>query len=343
MLGHIYGYEISTEKLKDARTVQMGYLTSLVHKSQIVLIGLLRGEKDTKEEKITIFNSVRVVTEYMIQKSNNISIFCYNGERDVLRIHLSATPWVDKYIICESKTTFTRKPKELYFFRDQRYFKQWWPKIDYYVINDNYSDEEINLAQQSPNTQGAEHWTWEFLQKERLKKAMSSCGVQPNDIVYIGDVDEVPKQFPGETIGYPAKLKLMVYAYYLNRRSDEQFWGTYVAPYHYIQDKVLNHERTRTDIRTEDYYGWHFTNVMDLDSIRRKLDSSYTAESYNTPEVQNLLKYRYEKGIDYLGRSFSFKTEEENWPQFLKENRQRFKHLLWKDDRGEILGEGFKV
>lgn len=268
-----------------------------------------------------------------------IDVFHYNGERDVLRIHLSATPWVDKYIICEAKTTFTRKPKELYFFRDQRYFKPWWSKIDYYVINDNYSDEEVKLAQQSPNTKGADHWTWEFLQKERIKKGLISCGVQDDDIVYIGDVDEVPMQFHRETDAiYPSKLKLKVYAYYLNNRSSEEFWGTYVAPYRVFKDKILNHERVRTDIRTEKEYGWHFTNAMNLDSLRQKLNDSYTAESYNTPEVQSLLKQRYEQNRDYLGRAFFFREDESEWPPYLIANRGKYKHLLKPNNGREILG-----
>jgi len=255
-----------------------------------------------------------------------VDVFTYNGERDVLRIHLSATPWVDKYIICESKTTFTRKPKELYFFRDQRYFKQWWPKIDYYVINDNYSDEELKLAQQSPNTVGADHWTWEFLQKERIKKGLVSCGVQDDDQVYIGDVDEIPEQVsPGNS---PLKLKLRVYAYYLNNRSNEEFWGTYVAPYRYIKDKILNHERSRTDIRTEDYKGWHFTSMGGYDEVKRKLESSYTAESYYTPEVQAHLKERLGSGTDYMGRNFTFTLNEAEWPDYIKNNRAKYRHLL---------------
>jgi beta-1,4-mannosyl-glycoprotein beta-1,4-N-acetylglucosaminyltransferase len=258
-----------------------------------------------------------------------VDVFHYNGERDVLRIHLSATPWVDKYIICEAKTTFTRKPKELYFFRDQRYFKPWWPKMDYYVINDNYSDEEVKLAQQSPNTQGADHWTWEFLQKERILKGLKACGVQDDDIVYVGDVDEVPMPFHRESEGmYPSKLKLKVYAYYLNNRSDEQFWGTYVAPYRLFKDKILNHERLRTDIRTDKEYGWHFTSMGGYDEVKRKLESSYTAESYYTPEVQASLRQRVESGSDYIGRHFNFVTDEESWPDYIKENRAKYKHLL---------------
>ncbi len=260
----------------------------------------------------------------------NIEIFTYNGERDILKLHLSTTDsWVDKYIIVEANQTFTGKPKILYFFRDNRWFKKWWPKIDYYVVN-NWEDENLwQKARQSPNTQGAEHWKREFYIKENIQKALKQTNVQDHDMLYIGDVDEIPRQYHESTKAkYPAKLKLDVYAYYLNNRSNEDFWGTYVAPYSYIKDKILNHERSRIDIRTKETNGWHFTSMGGLKEFRRKLNDSYTHESYNTEEVQQNLAQRHKECIDFLGRNFTFKISEEHWPEYLKQNKKLFKHLL---------------
>lgn len=256
----------------------------------------------------------------------NISVITYNGERDILKLHLSCTDsWVDKYIIVEANQTFTGRPKILYFFRDNRMFKKWWRKIDYYVVN-NWEDETLwSLARNSPNTKGAHHWQNEFYIKENIQKALKHTGVQDNDTLYIGDVDEIPEQYSGPL---PAKLKLTVYAYYLDNKSSEEFWGTYVAPYSYVKDKVLNHERSRTDIRTQDTHGHHFTSMGGLKEVQRKLNDSYTPESYNTAEVQQLLPQRHREGKDYLGRPFTFTHDQDAWPNYLKDNRQLFRHLL---------------
>lgn len=261
-----------------------------------------------------------------------ISVFTFNGETDILKLHLAITsPFVDKYIIVEANQTFTGHPKPLYFFRDQRWFKQYWNKIDYFIVN-NWEDEELwSLARNSPNTKGAHHWQREFYIKENILKALKASGVQDSDTVFVGDVDEIFDADPeGEEIKYPAKLKLKVYAYYLNNRSSEEFWGTYVAKYKDFKGKVLNHERSRTDIRTEKEYGWHFTSMGGVKEVQRKLNDSYTPETYNTAEVQLLLPERIEKGIDYLGRPFTFKKNEDEWPDYLLKNRQKFSHLCRK-------------
>lgn len=259
-----------------------------------------------------------------------IDTFFYNGERDILRLHLAImAPYVDKFIICEAKTTFTRQPKPLYFFRDQRYFKEWWPKIRYYVIREDYTEEEYALAESSPNTRGASHWVWEFLQKESIQKALKAENAQDEDTLLIGDVDEIidpTVNFESET---PIKAKLRVYAYYLNNRSNEEFYGTLITQYKDIKGKCLNHFRSEKALYSKgDYLGWHFTSQGGLKEVQRKLNDSYTGESYNTPEVQALLPERHKEGTDYLGRPFKFTQDETEWPDYLKKHRKQYEHLI---------------
>lgn len=256
--------------------------------------------------------------------------FTYNGERDILKLHLNIlAPYVDRFIIVEANQTFTGHPKELHFFREQRYFKQFWGKIDYFVVN-NWEDETLwEKARTSPNTKGAFHWQREFYIKENIHKALRSSGVQDNDMVFIGDVDEIIDPAALYESDSPIKARLKVYQYYLNNESSEEFWGTLIAQYGQIKDSCLNHLRSDPTLYSKgDPIGWHFTSQGGFKELQRKLDDSYTAETYNSPIIQAALKQNYENRLDFLGRNFTFKITEDSWPSYLKEHKKEYKHLL---------------
>ena len=252
-----------------------------------------------------------------------IDLITFNGEYDMLELRLQLLDkYVDRFIIAEAPTTFTSKPKPLYFMNCKDRYAPWFDKITYFPINENYTDDEIRQATNSPNTQGAAHWTREFLQKESLKKALK--GLKDEDIVVLGDVDEI-WELPKE-IKEPLKLKIKVYAYYVDFRSNEQFWGPVVATYKMIKDECLNHLRTGAK-KTEKEYGWHFTSLGGIDELRRKLNDSYTDESYNTDDVQANLAGRF--GVsDYIGRDFKFKVDASELPKYLIDNKEKYAQLF---------------
>lgn len=253
-------------------------------------------------------------------------IFTYNGEFQVLKLHLAVLdPYVDKFIIVEANKTFSGSDKQLYFFRDQRFFKQYWKKIHYFVVND-WDDVELwGQATNSPNTKGAAHWKREFYIKESIHKALKEHNVQDDDTVFIGDVDEIIDPTAEYESDSPIKAKLRVYNYYLNNLSNEQFFGTLIGQYKDIKDNCLNHMRSNTDLYSHsDPLGWHFTNMGGMEEVRRKLNDSYTPETYNTFDIQQKLPERYRAGLDYIGRDFTFEVNEKHWPQYLKENKDKY-------------------
>ena len=255
-------------------------------------------------------------------------VMTYNGEIDMLRLHLNVLgPYVDRFFILEANKTFTGKDKPLYFFQQERYVEPFWKKIEYFVVND-WKDEALwAQAHASPNTQGASHWAREFYIKEQIHDCLK--GLNDEDLCLIGDVDEILDPTADFRSERPFKAKLRVYAYYLNNLSDEQFWGTLVAQYKDIKGQCLNHMRSDKSLYSQgDCLGWHFTSQGGEKMVRRKLDDSYTKESYNTVAVQSMLAQRLESGTDYLGRPFNFTTDEEHWPDYLKLNRHRYRHLL---------------
>lgn len=258
------------------------------------------------------------------------SVITYNGEMQMLRLHLSIlNDYVDKFIIIEADKTFTGVTKPLYFFQQQRFFQKWWSKLEYYPVV-QWDDVDLwEKAILSPNTKGAEHWKREFYIKENIQKALIKAGVKDDDTLLIGDVDEIidpETHFESDT---PIKAKLRVYAYWLNNRSNEEFYGTLICQYKDIKGKCLNHIRSDTTLNSKGgYLGWHFTSMGGMDEVRRKLNDSYSAQSYNTFEVQQLLPERMKQGLDYLGRPFTFTLDESEWPEFLKENRSKYIQLL---------------
>lgn len=266
--------------------------------------------------------------------SKVIDVFTFNGEYDLLEIRLNIlNDYVDQFIIVEAPTTFSGKPKPLYYEEQKERYAKWHNKIKYFVIDERYSDDEYLQAMGSPNTHGATHWQHEFLQKESIKKALTH--LNDEDMVFIGDVDEIWEMVslpPEETetqYGGTGKLKLRVYSYYLNNRSNEEFWGTLVGKYGNIKNECLNHLRSNPNAKSNSYCGWHFTSMGGYEEVKRKLSDSYTRESYWTEQVENNLKDNVEKSKDFLGRGFTYSIDESELPQYLLDNKDKYKHL-WK-------------
>lgn len=243
----------------------------------------------------------------------------YNGEKELWDIHYNVLKdVVDEFIVIEAPTTFSGLSKPLYFNEIKSSYD-----VKYHVIDERYTKDEIALAESSPNTRGASHWKHEFLQKESIKKALTH--LKNDDIVFIGDVDEI---WDTRTLRrtFPLKLRLRVYTYYLNNRSSEKFWGTLVSPYGMIKELCLNHFRTNAP-KSNEMLGWHFTSMGGYREVVRKLINSYTEDSYWTPNVQQNLEKNIAENKDFLGRDFTYLLDERDWPRYLKENREKYKHL----------------
>lgn len=259
-----------------------------------------------------------------------IDCVSFNGEYDLLEIRLNVLEdAVDQFVICEAWTTFSGKKKPLYYKLQEERYAKW--NIKYHVIDENYTDEEIALAESSPSVPKDQPW-WkrEFLQKESIKKALTH--LKNDDIVFVGDCDEIwnPKilstvEHLDNTEVY--KLKQLVYSYYLNNRSDEPWAGTFVTSYQMFKYGCLNHFRTKFPKTPLENGGWHFTNMGGVDEIKRKLES-YGHQEYNTEAIKNDLDDKISKNQDFIGRPLKFWVDESELPRYLLENKVKYKHLF---------------
>ncbi len=251
-------------------------------------------------------------------------MFC--GEADLLEIRLNVlNPYVDTFVLVEANETFSGLPKPLYYEEHKERFAAFSEKIVHHVV-EPYSEEEWIEAKNSPNTGGLDHWCREYIQRENIKKGLIKAGVQDEDTVFMGDVDEIPDPEIAHIVpAWPIRLKLEVYSYYLNNKSSEEFWGTVMAQWKDIKDVSLNAARSSFQ-RSDGYGGWHFTSMGGVDELKRKIES-YGHQEFNTPQVKDNLGRVLEEGGDYIGRNFTFRIDESAWPEYLKNNRENYEHL----------------
>ena len=254
-----------------------------------------------------------------------IDAFSYAGEADILELRLKMLDSVvDAFVIVEANYTFSGHEKPLHYELQKERFAPWAHKIKYYVVDNEFSPEEVEQARVSPHTGGHFRWMLEFLQKEAIHKALTH--LDDEDIVYVGDVDELWKHREPNGV---EKLKLRVYTYFINLHSTEEFWGPIRAKYRDIKGQCLNDLRNNKDYRTEDYQGWHFTNQGGLEAVKQKIVDQYNADFFAIAPIQDNLEQRFGKQ-DYIGRDFVLTEDESEWPQFLRENREQFTHLCTK-------------
>ncbi len=248
-----------------------------------------------------------------------VDVCLFNGEADILDIRLNILKdHVDQFIIVEAPITFSGNLKPYYFASIEHKYAHL--PIKYHRVD--MEDKELwEEAAKSPNTQGADHWKTEFFIKESIKKALNH--LEDRDVVFISDCDEIWKPgrlYKGDGI---VKLHQKMFVYYLNMRTSEDWYGTLVTKYANIKHACLNHLRTGEHFKMDDG-GWHFSSMGGIDEVRRKLNDSYTNESYNTGEVQVKLADRFGKS-DYIGRDFKFHIEDPQLPI----NIQKYANLLY--------------
>lgn len=258
--------------------------------------------------------------------SKIVDVCTYNGEIELFDLRYNILKdFVDEFIVVEFDKTFSGKDKG-WLFEFQPFIH--WDKVNYFRVREVEYEKYQDLAESSPNTKGADHWKREFMMKESIKDCLTY--LNDDDIVFIGDCDEIWDPMILERyMSQPYKLQLLVYTYYLNQRSNEQFWGTLVCRYKDIKNECLNHLRVISDKNQILNYidGWHFTSMDGVENLRKKLTDSYTDESYATKEILENLEVNYGKK-DFLGRDFKYWIDESDWPQYLKDNREKYKHLM---------------
>lgn len=268
--------------------------------------------------------------------------FLFHGELDLLELRLNILgKVVDKFVICEARQNFSGTPYESLYLANKERFKAWEDKIIHFQFNLLEDQEIVEQARNSKNTShGNPYWMKVYYAMEMMRKPLEVC--QDEDIVFISDCDEIwnPDSINAEVkiivsddiIGF----KQLAYYYQLNNRCSEAWTGSICLSYKRLRNEIINNIKQKGEVKILNG-GWHFTYQGGEAEVKRKLISTRTpgeqdqTDSYYGWPTEKILE-NVKNGEDIFahrfgGREFKFWTDESDWPEYLKENKQKYLHL----------------
>lgn len=259
--------------------------------------------------------------------------FTYFNELDVLEIRLhELAEVVDRFVLVEAARTFSGQPKPLFFDEVRRspHLAPFLPRITRIVVDDLPGPD-------------ASPWQREAFQRNAILRGLGDA--EPDDVVLIGDVDEIPRAAALrhflDVRGEAACFWMPLYYYRLNCRNVA---GAAHDPLTVaIRRRFL---RTPQETRLERFHlpgiadaGWHFSYLGNEQAIRRKIEA-FSHQEFNTPEftADGVIERRVAAGEDLFGRGefrWAYVPLDGSFPAYVSENRERFAALIDADAAGK--------
>jgi len=249
--------------------------------------------------------------------------FTFFDELDVLDIRLhELAPVVDKFVLVESTKTFRNASKRLYYKENKHKFTEFVDRIIHVIVED---------TPLTPNP-----WEVEYFQRNAIVRGLVQC--QPNDIILLSDVDEIPRATTVALNDWHSALNnqdcywfnQIVSYYYLNCVANISWNGTRVVRYEMLGSPQAWRDKAGLGLNMA---GWHMSYLGTPERISRKI-AAFAHSEYDTPEFNNVehLAECLEKGRDLFNRAdieFQIKPVTEcDLPQYVLQNLGKFKHLV---------------
>jgi beta-1,4-mannosyl-glycoprotein beta-1,4-N-acetylglucosaminyltransferase len=215
--------------------------------------------------------------------------FTLRDELDMLELRLSILDKViDKFVICEANKTFTNQSKPYTYLENIEKFEKWNHKIIYLPIE--LDDTGLNFSiKDTKYTPTSAAWQFEYQQRSALIYGLDK--IKNDDLILIGDLDEIPNPQDIKNINIPTTFVMDFYYYFINNKSigpqDKQWLGT-VA----IKGEHFSKSTSIQELRNARYQfnfiksGWHLSYMGGKEMIKNKIKTISHTE-YNKEEYYN--------------------------------------------------------
>jgi len=248
--------------------------------------------------------------------------FTFWKELDLLEIRFNIlNPYVDYFILVESHQTFSGNPKPLFYEENKERYAKWNDKIIHIVV---------------PNIETDNLFERHYLCYEAIENKLLEIG-KLDDIAFCSDLDEI---WNPEVLKLADNdihsLEMYNYSYWLNYLSNEQWTGSLMSP---IKNIYVGYNKDYRTIKTNiiPKMGWHFSNQGGVEMVISKLqDYDHANDFLHLKQFEGYgIKARMDAGNDFLGRElnyqgkpYEFKIDEIQLPEYLIENKDKWKHLF---------------
>lgn len=284
--------------------------------------------------------------------------FSFFNELDVLELRLNIlSPVVDKFVLVESNFTHSNKSKELFFENNRKRFAAFADRIIHVVV-DKFPENPSNDA-----------WVFEHFQRNAIMRGLVDA--EPDDLVLISDVDEIPKPESIKAIAANDHVYLFrqrMYYYYINcidvskQKSNASWIGTigmkrrlldqpqkfrqlglvltglsdtrFFVRSFFLCVKFFRADLKGYRLKFLDDAGWHFSYLGGAHRVIAKLEA-FAHQEYNKPEFKDpdKIKSMIANGEDIFGRGFkyAFVPLDSSYPHYLLSHKAAYRDFIHSD------------
>jgi len=180
--------------------------------------------------------------------------FLFFNELDLLECRLRElenTPVM--HVLAEAPLTFQGNPKPLYFAENQERFAPWKDRITHVILND---------------IQGDTAWERESDQRRCLTRGLEDA--DPDDLILLGDVDEIPRaSVVRKNMGQLMVLEMQYRPFAVDWLHPLPWYGTVTSRVKYVTDLEELRNMRKILMRTGNA-GWHFSFLGGPAAIKEK-------------------------------------------------------------------------
>lgn len=269
-------------------------------------------------------------------------VFSFYNELDVLEIRLQEL-WnvVDYFVLLESNVTYVGNKKDYLFELNKKRFEPYLNKIRHIKLDVPFEQQKKVFPNEIDD-----HWTREKYQRYAAKDQLFD--VEPDDVVIVSDLDEIPRAEMIEMI----KQDENDYDRYLMWIPQFQYKLNYLKIQYPSRHGVIMVTRGRSFTNPQqereysffwnkkppntvevDHGGWHFTYFGDDHHCLNKI-KNFAHTEQNNPEIINefninwMIRNKYGHGGGKHSERFEYVVVDDYFPKCITENIKKWSNMI---------------